>query len=66
MQQNEEIYKISDRKQITITKSIITKADHTNQILIMHYVEYINTFGGIVNKYTVPSVDISLITAFKN
>jgi hypothetical protein len=36
------------------------------QILITHYVEYINMFDGIVNKYTVPSVNISLITSFKN
>jgi len=44
MQQKEEIYKISNKKQRTITKSIITKADHTKQILIMQYVEYINIF----------------------
>ena len=38
MQQKEE-FKISNKNQITITKSIITKADYTKQILIMHYVE---------------------------
>ena len=41
MRHTEEIYKISNRKQFTITTSITTKADHTKQILIMHYVEYI-------------------------
>jgi hypothetical protein len=42
MRHKEDIYKISNKKQITITKSIITKDDHTKQIIIMHYVEYIN------------------------
>jgi hypothetical protein len=32
----------------------------------MHYVDYINPFDGFENKYTVPSVNISLITALKN
>jgi len=31
MQHKEDTCKISNKKQITITKSIITKADHTNQ-----------------------------------
>jgi len=42
MQHKEEIYKISNKKQITITKSIITKADHMRQIFIMRNVEYKN------------------------
>jgi hypothetical protein len=32
----------------------------------MRYVEYINTFDEFVNKYIVPSINISLITSFKN
>ena len=46
-------------------KSIITKADHTNKILIMYYAQYINVFEEFVNKYNVPSVNIRLITSFK-
>ena len=66
MQQKEEIYNISNKNQITLTKSIITKADHTKQILIMHYFEYINAFDEFVNKYIVYSVHIRLITPYKN
>ena len=51
---------------MTITKSITTKTDYTKQILIMHYVEYINTFEVFVNKYTVPSINIRLIMSLKN
>ena len=36
------------------------------QILIMYYVEYINTFDEFVNKYIVPSTNVRPITAFKN
>jgi hypothetical protein len=32
----------------------------------MHYVEHKNTFDQFVNKYNVPSVNISLIMTFKN
>jgi hypothetical protein len=53
MGQKEEIYKISNKKQIIITKLINTKIDYTKQILIMHYVEYINTFGELVNKHRI-------------
>jgi len=42
MRHKEEICKISNRKQITITKSIITKADLTKQTIIMCYFEYRN------------------------
>ena len=42
MRHKEDICKIPNKKQITITKSIITKANHMKQILIMRYVEYIN------------------------
>jgi hypothetical protein len=66
MQHKEEIYKVSNKKQITINKSTITKADHMTQILIMHYVEYKNTYDQFLNKYNDPSVKISLITYGKN
>jgi hypothetical protein len=45
-----EIYDISNENQITITKTIIMKAVYTKQILIMHCVEYINTFDDFLNK----------------
>jgi hypothetical protein len=66
MEQKEEIYKIWNKQQITITKFTITKTDYTKQILIMHYAEYINTFEVFVNKYIVPSINIRMITSFKN
>jgi len=47
-------------------KSVISKADHTNKILIIHYAQYINMFEQFVNKYNVPSINIRLITYFKN
>jgi hypothetical protein len=47
-------------------KSTITKADHTIQIIIMQYVEYINMFHLFVNKYSVPLINTRLITSFKN
>ena len=66
MQQKEEIYKTSNEKQITIMKSVIPKADHTNKILIIHYAQYINMFEQFVNKYNVPLIKIRLISYFKN
>jgi hypothetical protein len=65
MQRKEETKPISNKKQITITKSRITETDYTKQILIMPYVEYINTFENFLNKYIVPSINIRLITSFK-
>ena len=47
-------------------KSTITKADHTIQIIIMQYVEYINMFHLFVNKYSVPLINTRLITSFEN
>jgi hypothetical protein len=32
----------------------------------MHYVKYINTIEEFVNKYIVPSINITFITYFKN
>jgi len=46
MRHKEEIYKISNKKQITITKSIITETDHRKQIFIIHYFENINILNG--------------------
>jgi hypothetical protein len=66
MQHKEEIYKVSTKQQITIINSTITKAVYTKQILIMHYVEYKNTYDQLVNKYNVHLVNISLITSVKN
>jgi hypothetical protein len=66
MQHKEEIYKVSTKQQITITNSTFTKVVYTKQILIMHYVEYKNTYDQFVNKYNVLSVNISLITSVKN
>jgi len=67
MQLKEEIYKTSKEKQIKIMKSVITKADRTNQIIIMYCAQYcINTVEEFVNKYNVPSINIRLITSFKN
>jgi hypothetical protein len=66
MQHKEEIYKTSNKKQITINKSTITKADYMKQFLITHYVKYKNSYDQFVNKYNVPSVNISLITSGKN
>jgi hypothetical protein len=42
------------------------KANYTKQILMMRYVEYNNTFVKFVNKYNIPSVNISPTTFFKN
>jgi hypothetical protein len=36
------------------------------QILIIHYVEYINTFNNFIYNYIVLSVHIRMITSFKN
>jgi len=66
MRQKEEIYKISNKKQITIARLIITKADHTKQITIMQDVEYISMLHVFVNKYTVPLINTRLIMSFKN
>jgi hypothetical protein len=66
MQHKQETHKISNTIHIAITKSTITKAVYTKQILVMHYVEYKNTYDQYVNKYEVSAFKISLIITVKN
>jgi hypothetical protein len=49
-----------------MTKSIINKPGHMKQVLIIHYVEYINTFNNFIYNYIVFSIHIRMITSFKN